>query len=262
MKSKKKSGYIGSVDRWTSFFRSLVGLKKYGRLSEFFDSDAIEKLESMVCGILDLAESNRIYYLKQIDEYPFNLPPSFKDLWISGGVDIFEVLFSYLNGYRDVAFIPSKTVMYGREFYSPKSVFKYRDVNRKPSGNYLKSFKSILEERMASYEEKPPVDYFTYPHDEYRNPPAQSFRELVDGYLIANGEMEVNGSFVLMYADDRFADDECEVAIISVSECSVMRYRSIAELLMLHLAHLLWGGEAHSQEDLLRIDEKFKLIFS
>jgi len=108
MKDKLSTRYIGNVESWSDFWRQVVG---EGGFYNFFGQEDGQNLIIEINKILANISLNQSFYKSKIKAYPFEVPNSFKDLWLSGTIDILEIIFSYFEGYND-EFQPKKGVYY------------------------------------------------------------------------------------------------------------------------------------------------------
>ena len=96
---------------------------------------------------------------------------------------------------------------------------------KKSCGIYekLTNARSYMEE---IFEDESSQEYYLYPNDEY-GLVAPSLDSIKRMYLIAEGEVEVNGSLIFINTDSYVRNKEYEVALLSISESTVKRYPNI-----------------------------------
>ena len=127
MKDKLSTRYIGNVESWSDFWRQVVGC---GRFYNFFGQEDGQNLIVEINKILANISLNQDFYKSKIKAYPFEVPNSFKDLWLSGTIDIFEIIFSYFEGYNN-EFQPKKGVYYFKLFLNPEYVEQFKNLLKK-----------------------------------------------------------------------------------------------------------------------------------
>lgn len=259
MKSQIDSGYIGNEVKWIEFFKDIIQINKNQNILEYLDAQSAENMISVINNILNNHQNKRNFYLNQVSEYPFNIPQSLRDIWLSGCIDIFEVIMSYINGFPIQKISKSNGLKYYKNFLYPKNVFKYKDSPKIKDFPLDTSYKEFLEEKFAYTDIH---EYFEYPNDEFSSLPAYSKETLLDSFVIAEGDgLEVDGGIVLMYSDINFQPSEHEVALLSLSESSVRRYQSLAELLLINVINpLFFDTEAHSRQDLIKVNSSYKIL--
>ena len=225
-----ESIYIGSIDTWLSLMMELSQVERHRSLLDFFDEDELSELKTDILKIIDNFNANRGRYESLISKYPFKLTKAFSDLWLSGMVDFIEVFirlkYRHKNGFQ-----PKDSSHYGEVFYLPCKVFDYK----KSCGIYekLTNARSYMEE---IFEDESSQEYYLYPNDEY-GLVAPSLDSLERMYLIAEGEVEVNGSLIFINTDSYVRNKEYEVALWSISESTVKRYPNIAEMVMQEIVY-------------------------
>ena len=144
MKDKLSTRYIGNVESWSDFWRQVVGC---GKFYNFFGQEDGQNLIVEINKILANISLNQDFYKSKIKAYPFEVPNSFKDLWLSGTIDIFEIIFSYFEGYNN-EFQPKKGVYYFKLFLNPEYVEQFKNLLKKKKNIFPNSRLqySMLEE--------------------------------------------------------------------------------------------------------------------
>lgn len=270
MKSQIMTRYIGSEKCWYEFWNTLLnssvlylGLQKYVAPE---NSTEVSFLLSEVMTSLEMAGEKRKIYLNYTEAYPFKLPSSFIDMWFSGSIDILEMIYNFIAGYRDEFKVVNKN-HYFKLFLNPDKIIRFIEIEKCNSEfEFLSDAKCFIQERQNSYEigefdfpkEK---DFYVYPHDEYVNPLALKKISVDNMFLICEGEIDVNGGAMFMFADEAFLDGEYEVGVYSYSEASWERYKTIPEPFLFELAYIIFDAEVHCVDDLLKVNEVFKLLY-
>ncbi len=254
MKDKLSTRYIGNVESWSDFWRQVVGC---GKFYNFFGQEDGQNLIVEINKILANISLNQDFYKSKIKAYPFEVPNSFKDLWLSGTIDIFEIIFSYFEGYNN-EFQPKKGVYYFKLFLNPEYVEQFKNLLKKKKNIFPNSRLqySMLEEMVnrqnsceTGFYEK---NFYKYPHDEAINPITLNSRSMYEMYILLDGWIEVDGGALFMIADESFLNNEFEVGVLSYSEASWQRYQTIPEPFLYTLAYILFGVEVYSIDELLR----------
>lgn len=269
MKSQMKTRYIGSEERWIEFWSTLLKLSVFDiELKKYTEEiGEINKLIADVKFILEMVMEKRKDYLRYVEAYPIIVPESFKHIWLSGSVDILEIINNFIVGYRDNFEVKNET-HYFKLFINPKRVIKFSEIPK-----YRKNFEELydiypfMKERQNNYETKEfdfpqPKDFYIYPNDEYINPLSLKRASVDNMFLICEGEIDVNGGALFMFADEPFSDGECEVGIYSYSEAYWNRYQTLPEKFLFSLAYIFFDAkEVYSVDSLLKVNDVFKLLY-
>lgn len=246
---KSNSIYIGNVSIWTTIIQDLSNVEKYDSLLSFFEKDEIILFKNDILSLLDSLEVRRNNYENMIINYPFVLPDSLKDLWLSGMIDFIEILkrlaYQHKHGLNS-----RDKLHYGELFYLPSEVLSYTKALKKHS--QLKEVRSYIEER---FEDEDSQDYYYYPNDEYGTI-APTLEVLDKTYLIADGEIDVNGSLLFMNTHQYIMQNEFEVALWSLSESTVRRYPCIAEMIMKEIIHRYFFQFGENKSDFYKLLSK------
>lgn len=266
MKSQIKTRYIGNSVGWIEFWESLGALSSYSPILDFISEEHDRKfLEHQLQMIDKDMREKREFYQQKIIDYGFKISPSFSDMWLSGSVDKFETIYNFISGYRD-CFEVNKLQYYFKLFLNPKNIFRFENTSqhRDEFEELYSVFPFILEKQDWSEIDRPfptPQDFYTYPNDGYLNPLALQQKSVASMFLICEGEIEVNGGALFMFADEPFADGEYEIGIYSYGEATWQRYQTIPEPFLYTLAYVLFEAEVHSVDDLLKVNDVFKLLY-
>ena len=266
MKNSLNTRYIGCAKNWMDFWKVIIHNQKF---YTFFDDEDAQQLVTEIQSILARIDANYDLYNTKVKQYPFKIPQSFKDMWLSGTIDIFETIFNYFEGYRD-EFIATESDRYFKLFLNPEYVKNFnfflqqRNFLNPTHGfdNYI--FESMLEmqDRQSSSEvDAYKENFYQYPPDEYVNPIALSTQSMMDMFLLAEGSIEVDGGALFILADEPFLDKEFEVGVFSYSEASWIRYQTIPEPFLYTLAYIAFEREVHSVDDLLNAHSAFHLLY-
>ena len=265
MKNELHTRYIGSSERWLQFWQRFLANTPY--FHEFFDIEDAQLLISSIKKVLSMVRDKQNFYQQQIEAYPFDIPASFKDMWLSGTVDIFEIIFNFFAGYRD-EFKVLNQLLYFKLFLSPHNVKKFHDFSEtvRRGNNQLDKLRIeiMLERQKMSIEERvcSPLNFYKYPHDEAILPIALDSQSISDMYILVDGEIEVDGGALFMFATEPFADGEYEVGVWSDSESSWQRYQTMPEPFLYTLAYLAFEASGYSLDDLIQVNDVFKILYN
>ena len=245
------SGYVGSVESIHEFYYSLGDFYKNVLLSIGKDDRYAQLMQDKLDYAISDANPNKALIRHFFEDSTLKFPQSYKDLWLSGMIDVMEIILAPWR--YESATIEAPTYV---EFIAPNNIPIYSEVEEGES-DQVDFIKEWMDEWMESTLGR---EYFEYPNDGYAKP-AISKEAINSSYVIADGEIIMNGTVVLMYPEVEFKDGEMEVVLFQISESTKNRYRSFAELVFIEFSYNFMKGEFYTKNDLLKADSRFSLIF-
>lgn len=263
MKDKLNTRYIGNTEKWIDFWLYIAKTQSF---NGFFGFEEGQRLLIEINKNLSSILVNYHLYQYKIEAYPFEIPNSFKDMWLSGTVDIFENIFNYFEGYQD-DFKPNKGNRYFKLFLNPEYVQRFQSLIEKKGAIFSNSafqdymLETMIDRQNSSEGNVSKENFYRYPHDEATCPIALTSKSMYEMYILVDGWIEVDGGALFMFTDQSFADNEFEVGIWSYSEASWQRYQTMPEPFLYKLAYILFEAEVHSVNDLLKVDSVFQLLY-
>lgn len=261
MKNNLKTRYIGNTEKWTIFWNEVIQSQQ---LCNFFGLDDGLLLNTEISKILADVDKNTEFYQHKIEAYPFKLQQSFRDMWLSGTVDIFEVIFRFFQGYRE-PFERCNDLHYFKMFLNPQYIYTFQQLSQNIElldGLGLDEFflENMIERQEYDINPQEMANFYHYPPDEYTLPIAMNTQSMHAMYLVLDGEIDVDGGALFIFADESFADGEYEVGELSYSESTWIRYPTMPESFLFTLSYLLFKKDVTCLDDLLK-NRIFELLY-
>ncbi|WP_227429644.1 hypothetical protein [Psychrobacter sp. I-STPA6b] len=251
------SGYIGTAEKWRELLTYELE-NNIDNLEEYLEIDEINFLLSLWQDIV----KQPIY---EMPEAQIKLPPSYIDLWQSGVLFFFDKFFAlYLMYAKDVK-EKYPNIKDLATFYAPNDWRVLKNYSDRQDKKEMLEIIEYLSEHFDedSFDEYNKVDdYFNYEKlDGFLSLPALNKDSLLNYYVIADGELEVNGALAFLHSDICFLDGENEVSIYSLSEATFIRYKSFAELFIRGFVFFYDEDYPMTLTNLLQHKEQYHMIF-